>query len=87
MLALLEAAEAPTTSSPRLRAGLASGMAVNRSGDWFGSPVNLASRITGAARPGAVLVTEAVRDRDRRRARGRMVLRRRQTTQGASRTM
>lgn len=61
MLALLEAASADE-EFPRLRVGLASGMAVNRSGDWFGSPVNLASRVTGAARPGAVLVTEAVRD-------------------------
>jgi adenylate cyclase len=61
MLALLEAASADD-EFPRLRVGLASGMAVNRSGDWFGSPVNLASRVTGAARPGAVLVTEAVRD-------------------------
>lgn len=61
MLALLEAAGADE-EFPRLRVGLASGMAVNRSGDWFGSPVNLASRVTGAARPGAVLVTEAVRD-------------------------
>ncbi len=61
MLALLEAAGADD-EFPRLRVGLASGMAVNRGGDWFGSPVNLASRVTGAARPGAVLVTEAVRE-------------------------
>ena len=47
---------------PRLRAGLASGMAVSRSGDWFGSPVNLAARVTGAARPGTVLVAESARD-------------------------
>ncbi|AGB25029.1 family 3 adenylate cyclase [Mycobacterium sp. JS623] len=43
---------------PRLRAGIATGMAVSRAGDWFGSPVNLASRVTGAARPGSVLVSE-----------------------------
>lgn len=30
---------------PRLRAGVASGMAVSRAGDWFGSPVNVASRV------------------------------------------
>ena len=59
-LALLEVAGADD-EFPRLRIGLASGMAVNRGGDWFGSPVNLASRVTGAARPGAVLVTESVR--------------------------
>lgn len=45
---------------PRLRAGAASGMAVSRAGDWFGSPVNAASRVTGVARPGTVLVTESV---------------------------
>jgi adenylate cyclase len=47
---------------PRLRAGMAAGSAVCRAGDWFGSPVNAASRVTGAARPGAVLVTESVRE-------------------------
>lgn len=61
VLALLEAAGVDD-EFPRLRVGLASGKAVNRAGDWFGSPVNLASRVTGAARPGAVLVTEAVHD-------------------------
>ncbi|WP_253848966.1 adenylate/guanylate cyclase domain-containing protein [Mycobacterium asiaticum] len=47
---------------PRLRAGAASGMAVSRAGDWFGSPVNAASRVTGVARPGTVLVAESVKD-------------------------
>jgi len=47
---------------PRLRGGVACGMAVSRAGDWFGSPVNVASRVTGAARPGAVLVADSVRD-------------------------
>jgi adenylate cyclase len=47
---------------PRLKAGVASGPAVSRAGDWFGSPVNLASRVTGVARPGAVLVAESVRE-------------------------
>jgi len=46
---------------PRLRGGAASGMAVSRAGDWFGSPVNVASRVTGVARPGAVLVADSVR--------------------------
>lgn len=46
---------------PGLRVGLATGMAVSRAGDWFGSPVNLASRVTGVARPGAVLVAESTR--------------------------
>lgn len=60
VLKLVEAAEADD-SLPRLRAGIASGAAVSRVGDWFGSPVNLASRVTGVARPGAVLVAEPVR--------------------------
>ncbi|MDT5219966.1 MAG: adenylate cyclase [Mycobacterium sp.] len=47
---------------PRLRAGVASGMAVSRAGDWFGSPVNVASRVTGVARPGTVLVAESVKE-------------------------
>ena len=47
---------------PRLRAGVASGSAVSRAGDWFGSPVNLASRVTAVARPGTVLVAESTRD-------------------------
>lgn len=45
---------------PGLRAGVASGMAVSRAGDWFGSPVNMASRITNVARPGTVLVADSV---------------------------
>ncbi|MGH3532739.1 MAG: adenylate/guanylate cyclase domain-containing protein [Mycobacterium sp.] len=47
---------------PRLRAGIASGPAVSRAGDWFGSPVNMASRVTGVARPGTVLAAESARD-------------------------
>ena len=47
---------------PRLRAGIASGSAVSRAGDWFGSPVNIASRVTAVARPGTVLAAESVHD-------------------------
>ena len=47
---------------PQLRVGVAYGSAVSRAGDWFGSPVNLASRVTSAARPGAVLVSESARE-------------------------
>jgi adenylate cyclase len=46
----------------RLRAGVASGLAVSRAGDWYGNPVNIASRVTSAASPGVVLVVESVRD-------------------------
>jgi len=41
---------------------VSSGMAVSRAGDWFGSPVNVASRVTGVARPGTVLVADSVWD-------------------------
>lgn len=59
-LALIEAADADEVL-PRLRVGVAYGPAVSRAGDWFGRPVNLASRITSAARPGAVLVSGSAR--------------------------
>jgi adenylate cyclase len=48
---------------PRLSAGLAYGQALPRNGDWYGAPVNLASRITSVARPGAVVVTADIRER------------------------
>lgn len=47
---------------PAIRAGIAYGPAVNRWGDWYGSTVNLASRLTERARPASVLTTETVRD-------------------------
>ena len=61
VLALVDAA-AGDESFPPLRAGVAYGPAVNRWGDWYGSTVNVASRLTARARPASVLVTEAVRD-------------------------
>ena len=47
---------------PQLRVGVALRAALERAGDWYGSPVNQASRVTAVARPGSVLVTEAVRE-------------------------
>jgi adenylate cyclase len=47
---------------PALRAGVACGPAFNRAGDWYGQSVNLASRVTGVARPSSVLCTQDVRD-------------------------
>ncbi|HEY3189732.1 MAG TPA: adenylate cyclase regulatory domain-containing protein [Solirubrobacteraceae bacterium] len=61
-LDLVEAADAEGPDFPQLRAGLAYGPALSRAGDWYGRPVNLASRITTRARPGSVLVTSEVRD-------------------------
>jgi len=68
VLGLVEAADAEGENFPQLRAGLAAGPALSRAGDWYGRPVNLASRITGRARPGSVLVTTEVRDAARNRA-------------------
>ena len=59
VLGLVDAAAAD--DFPRLRAGLAFGHAINRAGDWYGSPVNLASRVTGAAPASTVRVTESAR--------------------------
>jgi adenylate cyclase len=47
---------------PSLRAGIAYGPALIRAGDYYGNSVNLASRVTGVARPGSVLCTKEVHD-------------------------
>lgn len=62
--ALLEiiAAMAADGDYPWVRAGVARGPVVNRAGDYYGAPVNLASRITGVARPGTVLGSAEVRE-------------------------
>ena len=54
-------AAAASDRFPRLRAGVASGPAISWAGDWYGSPVNVASRVTEAAPPGAVLVAGSAR--------------------------
>ena len=59
-LSLVEAVE--DADLPALRAGLACGTALLRAGDFYGHSVNLASRVTGIARPGSVLCTQEVRD-------------------------
>jgi adenylate cyclase len=61
-LRLLDAADAEGEDFPQLRAGAAGGLAVPRAGDWFGRPVNLASRITQVARPGSLLVDHEVHE-------------------------
>jgi adenylate cyclase len=61
-LNLIEAADAEGEEFPQLRAGAALGMALPRAGDWFGRPVNLASRITAIARPGSLLAEREMRD-------------------------
>jgi adenylate cyclase len=55
-------AAAAADDLPRLRVGVATGSAVTRAGDWFGSPVNVASRVTAAAQPGSVFIAESTKD-------------------------
>ncbi|HKH23381.1 MAG TPA: adenylate cyclase regulatory domain-containing protein [Solirubrobacterales bacterium] len=59
-LELVEAAAADDL--PSLRAGVASGQALSRAGDWYGRPVNLAARITSFAYPDSVVADQAVKD-------------------------
>ncbi|MFI4989431.1 MAG: adenylate cyclase regulatory domain-containing protein [Solirubrobacterales bacterium] len=61
-LSLIDAAEAEGEDFPQLRAGAALGQALPRAGDWFGRPVNLASRITAVARPSSLLVERELRE-------------------------
>ena len=61
-IALIVAADEEGEDFPQLRAGIARGEAIGRAGDWYGRPVNVASRVTGVARPGSVLTTKGVRD-------------------------
>jgi adenylate cyclase len=61
-LTLLDAADGEGQDFPQLRAGIAQGPALSHAGDWFGRPVNLASRVTSIARPGTLLVEQDVRE-------------------------
>ena len=57
-VSLVEAADVEGEEFPQVRVGVAQGAAIGRGGDFYGSPVNLASRITDVARPGSVLASE-----------------------------
>lgn len=61
-LDLVAAAEAEGEDFPLLRAGVAAGAALSRGGDWYGRPVNIASRVTAIARPGSVLAAKSVHE-------------------------
>jgi len=61
-LALIAAAEAEGERFPWLRAGLAFGPTLPQTGDYYGRAVNLASRVTGVARPGSAVVDEATKE-------------------------
>jgi len=61
-LELIDRVEDAGEDLPQVRAGAAAGQALSRAGDWFGRPVNLASRITGVARPGSLLAAGELRE-------------------------
>ncbi len=61
-LQMVEAADDEGEDFPRLRAGVAYGSALVRSGDYYGRPVNLASRLTTIAKPGSVLVEATAKE-------------------------
>jgi adenylate cyclase len=59
-LGLLESWGGGNDELPQLRIGIACGEALGRGGDWYGRPVNLASRVTAYARPSSILATNEV---------------------------
>ncbi len=59
---LVAAADAEGASFPRLRGGIAHGVALARGGDWYGEPVNLASRICDVTPAGAILAPTSLKD-------------------------
>lgn len=61
-LRMVEAADAEGDEFPRLRAGVAHGSVHVQAGDYYGRPVNLASRLTAIAKPGSVLVDAAAKE-------------------------
>jgi adenylate cyclase len=55
--------QTPATVDVRARVGVNAGRVIFRDGDYFGGTVNVASRIADYARPGEVLVSDAVKER------------------------
>ena len=82
-LRMVEAAEREGDDFPRLRAGIAHGSLHVQGGDYYGRPVNLASRLTAVARPGSVLLDRAAKELAGPRL--RLLLRRRASPQGLRR--
>ncbi len=56
----LQESTARRRTIPALRIGINHGTALHRAGDYIGSAVNVASRVTDAAMPGQILLTETV---------------------------
>lgn len=61
-LSLVDAADSEGEDFPQLRVGVAHGPAIARGGDFYGPPVNLASRITAVARPGSVVASKGAKE-------------------------
>ncbi len=61
-LRIIETVEGEAADFPMVHVGAAHGPALSRAGDWYGRPVNLASRVTAIARAGSVLATEEVKE-------------------------
>ena len=61
-LRMVEAADEEGDEFPRLRAGIAHGSVHVQAGDYYGRPVNLASRLTAIAKPGSVLLDAAAKE-------------------------
>jgi adenylate cyclase len=62
VLDVVEAADEEGEAFPAVHAGIGWGEALQRAGDWYGHPVNLASRITDFARPGSAVASKELRD-------------------------
>ncbi|MGH2907063.1 MAG: adenylate/guanylate cyclase domain-containing protein [Solirubrobacterales bacterium] len=62
-LEMVEVVEQEDEGFPQLSAGLEIGEALARGGDIYGPVVNYASRFCDMARPGAVVISRAVRDK------------------------
>jgi adenylate cyclase len=60
--AVVSLVERSHDDGPLLRGGIACGDGLPRAGDWYGRPVNLASRLTGFARRGSVVTSREVRE-------------------------
>jgi adenylate cyclase len=54
-------AESEARGYPHARIGIDTGPAVPRAGDWYGTTVNTAARVTAQAEPGEMLLTERAR--------------------------
>lgn len=61
-LVALRTAVAKEKDFPAVRIGIAYGPATTRGGDWFGSTINAAARITDLAKGGQILGTEPVQE-------------------------